>query len=76
MKIPVNFAKFLRISFIHTLHQSQIIELESRVPLKKISSSEDMTTSLIKILETPNSGHMTTSIVLLESSDKILLVTL
>ena len=34
-----------------------------------------MTTSLIKILETPNSGHMTTSIVLLESSDKILLVT-
>ena len=39
MKIPVNFAKFLRISFIHTLHQSQIIELESKVPLKKISSS-------------------------------------
>ena len=76
MKIPVNFAKFLRISFVHTLHQSQIIELESRAPLKKISSSEDMTTSLIKILETPNSGHMTTSIVLLESSDKILLVTL
>ena len=58
-----NFKEF------HTWCQSQIIELEPRAPLKKISffrqtspyKIEVMITSLTEMPELPNYGHMTTS---------------
>ena len=63
----------------HTYCQSQIIELEPKVPIKKIWPNPYkiaiIITCLIEMLELQNFGHMIKSTTKIESCDKILMVT-